>query len=200
MNQKSIFRWLTSIVGTCLILLFSSCGSNPIDLVKESTLTIDRSMSISDALNGSEYVSKVEWSSFETKQKQTIVVAMIEIDREKLLKYVHRGGIDRIVSFCTGPGNKRNGVVIHTDDVRKNYRPRLEKAFVKLQFKISKGKKNIGFTLMEPETKMFYASEYKRFEKWEKEPFLYKGQIIKNLYNNENPIGVPILAKPEVFF
>ena len=58
-----------------LVVLFclTGCGSNPVDLVKKGTISLDMSITVEDALDRYDYFSSTSWTTFEDTQKRTIV-------------------------------------------------------------------------------------------------------------------------------
>lgn len=74
-----------AIVALALFLpiIFTGCGSNPEDVVKNGTLQIDSSVTVGDALNGYQYFDDHEWKSFEDPQKRQIVEFNGTLDFDK---------------------------------------------------------------------------------------------------------------------
>ena len=61
------------IMLSFIAVLFLGCSNNPIDVVKNGTLDIDKSVSIGNAFEGYKYFSDKRWKTFVDQQKRTIV-------------------------------------------------------------------------------------------------------------------------------
>lgn len=79
------FRYPVFLMVITLIFAVS-CSSSPEDLVKKGRLEIDSSTTIENALNGYEYFTNTKWSSFNDKQKRTIVEFVGDIDIARIAK------------------------------------------------------------------------------------------------------------------
>ena len=55
------------------IMFFCLTGCDPTTQVKNGIVELDKSMTVGQALDGYQYFSSTNWSSFETSQGQTIV-------------------------------------------------------------------------------------------------------------------------------
>lgn len=64
-------------VNVSIVLFFSflvcSCGSDPVDLVKNGILDFDKSVTVGNAIDGYKYFENVTWNTFKTDQGRVVV-------------------------------------------------------------------------------------------------------------------------------
>ena len=64
---------VVKIMLSFMAFLFFGCGNNPVDIVKNGTLDIDKSVSIGNAFEGYKYFYDKRWKTFADPQQRTIV-------------------------------------------------------------------------------------------------------------------------------
>lgn len=89
-------RILFFILIFAVLNVMSGCSNNAIDIVKNGTLSIDKSTTVGNALENYVYFSKITWNSFEDSQKRRIVEFVGYLNIEKIIKekYADRNDCD----------------------------------------------------------------------------------------------------------
>lgn len=73
------------MIALAFIILLSGCGKDPVTLVKQGTLDIDKSVTIDNVSKGYKFFKNTEWNTFTDSQKRTIVQfkSLVDIDAYK---------------------------------------------------------------------------------------------------------------------
>lgn len=98
--RKQFFNTFLLIVF-CATLM--SCGNDPVSMVKEGTLSMDKTVKVGNALDGYQYFSKKKWETIKDPQQRTIVQFTGDMDmnahKEYLLKSLKQSQDERIKRF-----------------------------------------------------------------------------------------------------
>jgi hypothetical protein len=175
MLKRKIISCVFLILGI-IALAYGKSNADPISSIKGAALNLDKSRTIGEAIEGSRYVDKVEWSSFQRKQGQIVVEARAQLglDFIRMFKEECKGD----VSDAVGLDKSYIKLLEERKEKQMMFLSQISKIEVVIQFQEVQGH-NPGFQY-----------SYGGFEVFTPNGVLKKEKpgVLVSLYRNELPV------------